>query len=412
MGGDVIIETMRNATVTIRVIVALLVLTPLPTKACLNDRDSDALAAEAKRLPITISAQTRAGADFPGLVEIITGRFPRNSALYYQLRITRCQRELAATPNQLALYDDISVAYDKLGKSGEALVWIEKKRARIPKTDTEALYRYFANVGTFRAHHWLREGAKDERRGELMQARDEIAKAIELKPDAHFGREAYQLQAMEWLLNAHEKQSLAYYIGHSESHDNDKAILGLAGLVVLGNAWESVDIFGALAGQLNQRGDAKIGFLAELRCRELMENGKVSLFESVEFPERTRRSGPEYLIVPPPRNIFGITNPKNVIAKYKELRAAAEKWQVTRTNFMEARLKTGHHPDNDPHFWDGYKDTPAPSLDIPWQKEAAENFNNLLMRSFYFAPFILILTIPVIVGLVQLRRFLTRRRTR
>ena len=79
---------------------------------------------------------------------------------------------------------------------------------------------------------------------------------------------------------------------------------------------------------------------------------------------------------------------------------------------MEARLKAGHHPDTDPHFWDGYRETPAPSLDIAWQKEAAENFNNLLMRSFYFAPFILILTIPIIVGLVQLRRFLTRRRTR
>ena len=149
IGVDVIIDTMRNATVTTRVIVALLTLAPLPTKACLNDRDSDALAAEAKRLPIIAPTQTRTEADFPGLVEIITGRFPRNPALYYSLRIERSQRKLSTNPNQLALYDDISVAYDKLGKSGEALAWIEKKRARIPKTDTEALYRYF-EIG--RAH--------------------------------------------------------------------------------------------------------------------------------------------------------------------------------------------------------------------------------------------------------------------
>ncbi|WP_309712325.1 hypothetical protein [Armatimonas sp.] len=414
---------MRNATVLPKVIVALLVLSHTPAYACLNDRDSDALAIQAKRLPIMAPALTRETPDIPGIVEVITGRFPRNPSLYYSLRIERCQLLLAANPNQLALYDDISVAYDKLGKSGEALSWIEKKRPRIPAHNTEALYRYFANAGTFRAHRWLREGAKDERIKELEQARDEIAEAVRLKPDAHFGREAAQLQAMDWILHERNKQSLAYFVNQSAGSGSlrvsarltntpDKTLLALAGLVVLGNAWESVDVFGALAGQLNRRGDAKVAYLAELRCRELLRAGKESLFEGVKFPNPSRGSGPSYLITPGARHWLGITNKDNVTSKFNELRTDAESWQAARTAFMEARLKAGRHPDTDLHFWDGYQDSPAPSLDIPWQKEASENFNNFLARVVYFAPTLLLLGIPSLIGLIKLARFLMRRRAR
>jgi tetratricopeptide (TPR) repeat protein len=391
---------MRNATLAAKVAVAFLALTPLSAHACLNDRDSDALAFEATQLPIVRPEASSEAPDIPGIVEVIVGRFPRNPALYYQLRIERCQKELAANPKLLALYDDISVAYDKLGKSGEALSWIEKKRPYIPASDTEALYRYFANAGTFRAHRWLREGAKDERIGELEQAHAEIAKAIALKPDAHFGREAAQLQAMNWILKEHTSQSLAYFIYHSATLEKlrdtapltnspDKTLLGLAGLVVLGNAWESVDVFGALAGQLNKRGDAKVAYLAELRCRELIRAGKKSLFEGAKLPESLHGSGKDYLVTPASRHWLGITNQDNVATKFNELRTEAESWQAARTAFMEARLKTGHHPDTDPHFWDGYQDSSAPSLDIPWHKEASANFRNWLMRYGAMGVFVL-----------------------
>lgn len=408
---------MRNATPA----VLLLATVPLSAHACLNDRDSDALAFEAKRLPIARPGVSREAPDIPGIVEVIVGHFPRNPALYYQSRIARCQRELAADPKQLPLYDDISVAYDRLGKSGEALAWIEKKRPLIPASDTEALYRYFANAGTFRAHQWLRDGAKDERIGELERARAEIAKALQLKPDAHFGREAAQLQAMDWILKERTQQSLAYFIHKSASSSNlrapatlsaspDKTLLGLAGLVVLGNAWESVDVFGALAGQLNHRGDAKVAYLAELRCRELLSSGKKSLFEGVKFPESSRGGGKEYLVTPSSYHWLGITNRDNVKEKFSELRAAAEKWQAARTAFMEARLRAGRHPDTDPHFWDGYQDSPTPSLDIPWHKEASANFGNWLMR--YGAMGLFVLFWGSILGAVIYLIRPTKRRSR
>lgn len=387
---------MRNATLAFLLVATV----PLSAHACLNDRDSDALAFEARQLPIVRPGASREAPDIPGIVEVIVGRFTRNPALYYQLRIERCQKELAANPKLLTLYDDISVAYDKLGKSGEALAWIEKKRPHIPASDTEALYRYFANAGTFRAHRWLRDGAKEERIGELEQARAEIAKAIALKPDAHFGREAAQLQAIDWILKERTKQSLAYFIHRNAPSGNlrepapltstpDKTLLGLAGLVVLGNAWESVDVFGALAGQLNKRGDAKVAYLAELRCHELIRAGKKSLFEGAKLPEAPHRSGEDYLITPASRHWLGITNQDNIATKFKELRTEAESWQAARTAFMEARLKAGHHPDTDPHFWDGYQDSPAPSLDIPWSKEASANFGNWLTRYGVMGVFVL-----------------------
>ena len=62
---------------------------------------------------------------------------------------------------------------------------------------------------------------------------------------------------------------------------------GLAGLVVLGNAWESVDIFHALnvALQRDSLGYARgrdggrntLAYFAWLRCRELIDAGKGSM---------------------------------------------------------------------------------------------------------------------------------------
>jgi hypothetical protein len=88
--------------------------------ACLKDRDSDSLAAEARGLP--------------EMVGVITGRFERNPPLFYEMRVKRVAAELAARPGDLPLYDDIAVALDRLGRDDEAVAWIEKKHTRIAGT--------------------------------------------------------------------------------------------------------------------------------------------------------------------------------------------------------------------------------------------------------------------------------------
>jgi tetratricopeptide (TPR) repeat protein len=353
-----------------------------PVQACLNDRDITPLAQEARAFP----AQQKAGEELPGLVEVITGRFPRNPPLYYEMRIRRAVAESKTAPDRLDLYDDIAVAYDRIGRSKDALLWIETKRVRLADTSPkdeqfkEHWYRYYANAGTFRAHQWLRSGANRSRLPEIKQARQEIAKAIEIKPDAHFGRETYQLQVMDWIITGGRRtqsegaRDLSRFI---ERVEGQPVADGLAGLIVLGNAWESVDIFIALARTLSSKyNSAKIAYLADLRAQELIHSGRRSLVADVTQYDQNKRRG--YYTYHP-------AGTDRIKTKYTELRAAAERWQKDRTDYMMARLQAGKHPDTDPTFWHEWQPAPAPTLAMPWFPD----FKESILRPSVLGPFFL-----------------------
>ena len=74
----------------------------LATTACACLWDSDTLQMERLR--------------FPGVLEIITGKFVRHSRAYYEWRIKDRLKKLAAKPGDPALIDDLAVGYDKLGR--------------------------------------------------------------------------------------------------------------------------------------------------------------------------------------------------------------------------------------------------------------------------------------------------------
>jgi tetratricopeptide (TPR) repeat protein len=241
--------------------------------ACLWD--SDTLASEAKGIP--------------DVIQVITGRFERNPPLYFEMRLQRVAAELQQHPKKLELYDDAGVACDRLGRSGEAIVWMEQKRQQLEKSQLQKAalrdpwYRYYANIGTFRAHKWLHDGADRKRISEMEQARDAIAKAIEINPDAHFGREKYQLKAMEWIISPPPLSEQAYYLPNllltrSYVKMPEEAVKGLTGLIVLGNAWESVDIFNALAVAVQSYDNrSSPALMARLRACELVDKGGKSL---------------------------------------------------------------------------------------------------------------------------------------
>lgn len=345
-----------------------------PSQSCLNDRDTDTLAEENRALP--------------GMVEVITGRFERNPPLYYRMRIARIDKELARNPDNPASYDDIAVAYDRLGESAKALEWMAKKREFLPPLPEGmaplgwggAWYRYYANTGTFRVHRWLRDGADRNRIGEVKLARAEIAKAIAIKPDAHFGRETYQLQVMDWIIaggwqrqydGEKEQVSLAAFIEPKPGQPLEK---GLAGLIVLGNAWESTDVFSALGYSLKR--NHNLALLAHLRVAELEQIGRKPL---IQIDSGLAEQGIR-------RTEYRLAGAKRVEAKYPELRAEAEAWQTVRTEFMMARLSAGRHPDTDPAFWSGYRPKPAPSLSTgafaEW-KDKTFTMTNIFLAVFY-----------------------------
>jgi hypothetical protein len=340
-------------------LVAVGSLMPLtPAVACFWD--SDTLAWEARA--------------FPGLTEVITGRFPRNPPLYYQMRLKRATAQIAAHPDDFAAYDDAGASCDRLQDDDAAIAWMEKKRVRLARWDPsdavvrEHWYRYHANVGTFWAHRWLRRGADRTRICEMKTARDHIAQGIALNPDAHFGREKYQLLAMEWIVAGDPEVSLAAFLASrlpdpledTARERRKKAIQGLSGLIVLGNAWESVDVFAALASLLTATDDSSASYLAILRCRELLAAGRRSLCpggSSANGLEKALRFY-KYQLRDSQKN--------DLRAQYRSLRAEAAAWQKQRTQLMLTRLAAGRHPDTDAGFWSGWHEPPPPSLGPAW----------------------------------------------
>lgn len=330
------------------------------TQACLWD--SDTLYMEAKGLG--------------SLTEVITGRFDRFPPLYYQMRLDRITAldEATLTLND---YDDAAVACDRLGKGDQAIAWMARKAealkaatniADATNPDTaDHQYRYLANLGTFHAHRWLRTGTDRTNLADLETARDLIAQAIELNPDAHFGRERYQMLAIEWLLDPPASQygevptifdatdaelRPRYVSGNLEKNGFKDASAGLAGLIVLGNAWESTDIFTALSYALIDEGNAAIGYLAELRTKEIKESGKRSLHPSFAELEESQAFSPsshstEYVL-------------QQIDSYYPRARKEAESWRAARNSFILAKLETGLHPDTNADFWKDWKEPSRP----------------------------------------------------
>ena len=78
---------------------AVFVVLPVALHACMWDYDT--LKMERSR--------------FPDTLELITGKFLRHSPEFYQWRIKDREQRLKDHPSELGLYDDLGVAYDKIG---------------------------------------------------------------------------------------------------------------------------------------------------------------------------------------------------------------------------------------------------------------------------------------------------------
>lgn len=132
--------------------------------------DSDTIAMERRR--------------FPGVGELIAGKFLRHSEAFYRWRIQDRLTRLEGEPENVGWLDDLAVAYDKVGEHEKAIETIRRKDAIRP-----GLYETEANLGTFLIHA-----------GRLEEGLVHIRRAIELNPDAHFGREVVQQRLVEYVL--------------------------------------------------------------------------------------------------------------------------------------------------------------------------------------------------------------------
>lgn len=355
-------------------------------------------------------------------INAIIGWFDRNPPLFYEMRIKIAAAAIEKNADDLGAYDDAGVACDRLGRGDEALKWMERKLVRLERmnvddpTVRDHRYRYLANTGTFWVHRWARNGADRTKLAEVEKARDFIAAAIALNPQAHFGREKYQLKFLEWiitppfseattrpastspsdlsstqpsgpgtfsldavglaraivggtrddLLSIHQIEFNWNHLSRQVPFDGPKSLAGLgyadaeqglAGLVILGNGWESIDVYVSLWMVLSAQQRWKVCTLVQCRMEELLHAGKGTLSPDFSSREQLR----EWLI----DNLFKhnpVADVDEIRETYKSARRAADARHAAREKFMLERLQAGRHPDTDARFWDGYREPKRPVL--------------------------------------------------
>ncbi len=364
--------------------------------ACMWDRD-------------TLSQEYKAA---PGVTEIITGRFERFPPQYYEMRLERVKQEIEVNPGDLALYDDAGVASDRLNLSEEAVSWMAEKKTEMDRQDLpvdhEHRYRYEANLGTFLFHQWLEEGTPMEGLVEAKKGRNHIARAIEINPDAHFGREKYQLMTMDWIIGRVEKpltndspSLLGVAGGHSyemklsfrdRELDPDETFRGISGLITLGAAWESIDVQFALLQSLQAQEHGQLTMLSVARIRELQEMGKKSFAAPGPFEEVLKMA------------VEGMRSPVTAKTFFTESRKEADLWQSARHTFMKERFAVGQHPDTHPKFWDEFRYSDEPP------KPPFEISDDSKFKLIGLAAFILVFVIPAIVLFFGIRSLIQSRR--
>lgn len=310
----------------------------------------------------------------PGVLQVLAGRFDMLPAEYYEARLRHSESLIAADPLRLEEYDNAGAACDRLHRADEAVAWMRRKLAILEEVEAagtidkqrlaEHRYRYLANIGTFLAHRWLDSGADRDRLEDLTSGASYIEQAIAIKPNAHFGRERYQLLAMKWLiLNPSPDREPSTLFDADPAIRADRlgalpdrvltnagytdAVEGLSGLIRLGAAWQSVDISLALAIALADSGDSAIAKVAMRRVEELIRTGKHSL---------NKGNTDELVMSARPGQI----SRSDVDDWFAAARAEAESWRVARNAYVLKRLSEGQHPDWSDAFWSQWAEPGAP----------------------------------------------------
>lgn len=316
-------------------------LLPAATMACINDRDTlafekrnvDALS----RVQNAPTAEAKAEAATEIALRAISGRFDRFPERYYQMRIERLEKRPKLTANE---YDDLAVAYERLGQTDKALQILKKSKSVRKTKDDE--YRLLANRGTFMVHKWIAGGHSEKNIKFLNQANLDIARALEINPNSHFGREKYQLKLQTaWYEAAIGGPAPMSYVQRDTT--GPEPMVAYAGIVMMGLGYELPDVYKLIPGYLSAGAQlSMVSDFAQLRADELVADGKSYVYPGLnEKPHSIGEDAKE---------------------PYAKIRQDGEDVYQARLAYMNERLDRGEHPDTHPDFWKGWEEPAAPYL--------------------------------------------------
>lgn len=172
---------------------------------------------------------------FPNEQQLISGSFHVHSKAFHEWRIKDRLKKLEKDPDNPALLDDLAVSYEKTGQTQIAIDTLQSVLHKYPNR-----YETLANLGTFYIHHQ-----------EYEKGLQLLKKAIKINPEAHYGREIYQIKVVEYILSLNKKPPFVFPIqnkenfadfllkGIKQSEQKDeliRAIVGVSGMLKFGNS--------------------------------------------------------------------------------------------------------------------------------------------------------------------------------
>ncbi len=154
--------------------------------------------------------------------DVLHERFYLHGPAWFHHRHQQVERELATYDDgakakdarYFTLLDDLAVDFDRLGKASEGIPILRRKLdleqplgadGKRPAPEAK-FYTTYANLGTLLAHHHLKGAlAKDpDALAGLREGLAFIEQSVAVNPDAHFGRERWQVVTLRYLLRASE----------------------------------------------------------------------------------------------------------------------------------------------------------------------------------------------------------------
>ena len=148
--------------------------------------------------------------------DVLVQRFPQHSTAYYQARNELSRKAIAGlpegSPETWPHLDDLCVGLEKIGQTDQAIPLMRDKLARqqLAGITGRQLYTSLANLGTFLIHASFAPARSGDQAALTLfrEGIELIRQSVQVNPNAHFGREEWQLVIAQFLLLSFENPAL------------------------------------------------------------------------------------------------------------------------------------------------------------------------------------------------------------